>query len=370
MPEAYSVSDLTAYLKTLLETDPILRTATVHGEVSNLTYHGSGHVYFTLKDPQAQLSCALFKMNAMRAPRLREGDKVNATGSISVYAPRGNYQFIVTEIAKTSGIGDLYRQFMELKERLQAEGLFDTAYKKPLPWLPKKICIVTSPTGAAVRDILRTIARRYPHLQVRIVPTIVQGAEGAASIVRSLQVAERHQPDVIILARGGGSLEDLWNFNEEAVARAIFACQVPIISGVGHETDTTIADFVADVRASTPTAAAEQVVPEADGIRAALAEWQQQLNQSIQYQIDFKRQVLDDYSHRLKQSVLQFFQQKRHELSLLDAQLAGLNHENILQQGYSITLRQGQIATSAAEFSAGEMIETIFADGRVHSRVE
>jgi exodeoxyribonuclease VII large subunit len=242
--------------------------------------------------------------------------------------------------------------------------------KRPLPLLPKRICIVTSPTGAAVRDILRTIARRYPHVQAIVVPAIVQGAEGVPSIIRSLKAAERQQPDVIILARGGGSLEDLWCFNDESVARAIVACRIPVISGVGHETDTTIADFVADMRASTPTAAAEQAVPDAAGLRAAIDEWQQQMSQHVQYQIDYKRQMLDDYSHRLKQSLMQFFTQKRHELSLLEAQLAGVSHENILQQGYSLTLREGQIITSAAAIAPNDTLETVFADGRVRSKVQ
>jgi len=365
---AYSVTECTLYIKALLETDTVLSNVRVSGELSNVTYHGSGHVYFTLKDADAQISCAMFKSAAMRAPRLQSGERVTLTGNISVYAPRGNYQLIVSA-AEKEGVGDLYRRFMELKEKLGREGLFDADRKRELPVLPKKIAVVTSPTGAAVRDIVRTLGRRFPHLEVIIVPTVVQGAEGAASIVASLGKAAALMPDVIIVARGGGSIEDLWCFNEEIVVRAVAACPVPVVAGVGHETDTTLVDFVADIRASTPTAAAELSVPNAEGIRTVLGGWGVQLNRSLQHYIDFKRQVLDDYGRRLQDGVAQHIRQKRHEISLLSAQLEGMDRTRILRQGYTLTLREGKLLASKQDVAAGEKIETVFADGRVASVV-
>ncbi|MEL6672655.1 MAG: exodeoxyribonuclease VII large subunit [Bacteroidota bacterium] len=365
----YQVGELTAYIKHRLERDPALQQLRVAGEVSNLTYHGSGHVYFSLKDAQAQISCVMFRSQAQSAPRMAAGDKVTLIGDINVYPPRGSYQLVVQKVEK-QGLGDLYQQFLELKARLQKEGLFDPAHKKALPPFPRKVAVITSPTGAAIRDILRTLQRRFPPVQIVVIPAVVQGVQGKDSLVQALDEAQRSEAEVIILARGGGSLEDLWNFNEEAVARAIRASQLPIISGVGHESDVTIADFAADLRASTPTAAAEHAVPDQSALLQQLSAFEQQLQRGLQHYIDFKRQVLDDYTHRLQQLTLSFLGQQRHQVEILATQLAGLDMTQLLERGYTLSLKAGKLQTSSQDLQAGDEIETIFADGRVSSTVQ
>lgn len=366
--KSYTVSECTWHIKNLLENDPALQEIRVSGEVSNLTYHRSGHVYFSMKDPQAALSCVMFKSDAQRAPQMVLGDKVVVTGFITVYAPRGNYQMRVVRVEK-AGQGDLYQQFVALKDRLNREGLFDSSLKRRPPMFPKRIAIITSPTGAALQDMLRTISRRFPAVAVTVVPTVVQGANGAASIVRSLQRAQEIGADVIILGRGGGSLEDLWNFNEESVARAIRASEVPVISGVGHETDVTIADFVADLRASTPTAAAEHAVPDLQDLMDRLDGAEDQIKRSLRYFIDFKGQMLDEYSLRIEQSIRQFIRKKSHEVDLLESKLNGLDQRTLLKRGYTLTLKGGKIITSADELTEGETIDTVFQNGRATSEV-
>jgi len=366
---SYSVSELTQYIKHLLEEDSILNGVQVSGEVSNLTYHRSGHVYFSLKDRDAQLSCVMFKSYAQLAPQMVTGDKILASGGITVYAPRGNYQMMVKSVRK-QGLGDLYQKFIALKLKLQQEGLFDPLKKRPIPQFPETIALITSPTGAAVKDMLRTIARRYDRVRVILYPTVVQGERGAASIVRNLTLAQNSDADVILLARGGGSLEDLWNFNEEVVARAIREGDIPVICGVGHETDVTIADFAADLRASTPTAAAEHAVPEKEAFLYTLDQYEIQIQRGLQYFIDFKRQVLDDYEYRLQESLYQSLRDKRHKLELFEAQLQGLDMTQLLKQGYTLTLKDGVIQQSSVKIKAGDLIETIFSDGRKTSRIE
>jgi exodeoxyribonuclease VII large subunit len=404
---------LTRYLKQLLEQDSLLQKVSVAGEVSNLTYHGSGHVYFSIKDQEAQLSCAMFKRVAFSAPRLKAGDQIVATGSISVYAPRGSYQLIVSSVEK-AGLGDLYQRFIALKEKLQREGLFSSDQKKKIPRYPRRIAVVTSPTGAAIQDIRRTIERRYSAVELIIVPAIVQGDRGASSIIAALQAAEQLGPDIILLSRGGGSLEDLWNFNEESVARAIHACNTPVVTGIGHETDVTIAGFVADLRAATPTAAAERIVPEKTVLVEGLSQARRLMSKSLEHYIDFRRQVLDDYTERLRSGLGSKIQERRHQLSvlssqsqhhmlgsvvfkrqvlqdyqrrmdqalqekctsklqelaLLSAKLEAMNRDTILNQGYTLTLKEGKIVQSAKAFLPGEKMETVFGDGRVSSRVQ
>ncbi|MEM9388590.1 MAG: exodeoxyribonuclease VII large subunit [Pseudomonadota bacterium] len=264
----FTVSRLNSEVRGLLEKS--LRTVWVEGEISNLSRPGSGHVYFTLKDARAQVRCALFRQRAQSTGPLRDGQKVLVRGQLTVYEARGEYQIQVDTVEET-GEGALRRAYEELKKRLAAEGLFATERKRTLPTLPQRIGVLTSPTGAAVRDILHVLGRRFPAVPVRIYPIPVQGPEAAPRIIAQLRKAERRRDcDVLILARGGGSLEDLWAFNEERVARAIAACDIALVSAIGHETDITIADLVADLRAPTPSAAAESVVP--DGI-----EWLRQL---------------------------------------------------------------------------------------------
>ncbi len=364
-----TVSECTSYLKRLLEQDPVLQGARVSGEVSNLTYHRSGHLYFTLKDSEAQIACVMFQSDVIRAPKIEAGDSIIVTGFVTVYAPRGNYQLRVTRIEKQQGQGDLFQQFQALKERLAAEGLFDPRLKKPLPRFPKHLAIVTSPTGAALQDMLRTLQRRWPVAKVTVIPAQVQGEGGVPSILRGLARAQDTGADLILLARGGGSIEDLWNFNEEAVARAIRASKLPVITGVGHETDVTIADFAADLRASTPTAAAEHAVPDRQDLLDRLDGADAQVKRSLRYFIDFKRQMIDEYSLRVEQAIRQQIQQRRHKIDLLESQLRGMDQTTLLRRGYTLTLKNGEILRSVSQLQPGDQVETVFADGKIRSDI-
>ena len=289
----WSVSELTARISGVLSTQ--FANLWVEGEVSNYRPAQSGHLYFTLKDAKAQVKCVCFRAQAMRLKfRPEDGLKLIVRGSISVYEPRGEYQIYVEHI-EPSGVGALQLAFEQLKRRLSAEGLFDEARKKPLPLLPRRIGVVTSPRGAAVRDILRILRRRFPNLHLIVYPVRVQGEGAAEEIAAALSYFSRKQSvDVILLARGGGSIEDLWAFNEESVARAIASCTIPVVSGVGHETDFTIADFVADVRASTPSAAAEIVVKSRQEFQKHLAELEHKISQRMRY-------LLLECRHHLKE---------------------------------------------------------------------
>jgi exodeoxyribonuclease VII large subunit len=288
-----SVSELTSRISATLSSQ--FANLWVEGEVSNYRPAQSGHLYFTLKDAKAQVRCVCFRTQAMRLKfRPEDGLKLIVRGSISVYEPRGEYQIYVEHL-EPSGVGALQLAFEQLKKRLDAEGLFDAGRKVPLPMLPSRIGIVTSPRGAAVRDIIRILRRRFPNLHLIVYPVRVQGDGAAAEIAAALKYFNRRQSvDVILLARGGGSIEDLWAFNEESVARAIAACTIPVVSGVGHETDFTIADFVADVRASTPSAAAEIVVRSRQEFQRHLLELEHKISQRMRY-------VLLEYRHHLKE---------------------------------------------------------------------
>jgi exodeoxyribonuclease VII large subunit len=290
--QIWSVAELTARISNVLATQ--FSNLWVEGEVSNYHAAQSGHLYFTLKDDKAQVKCVCFRTQAMRLKfRPEDGLKLIVRGSISVYEPRGEYQIYVEHI-EPSGVGALQLAFEQLKKRLEAEGLFDEARKKPLPMMPRRIGVVTSPKGAAVRDIIRILRRRFPNLHLIVYPVRVQGDGAAEDIVAALKYFNRKQlVDVILLARGGGSIEDLWAFNEEAVARAIAACTIPVVSGVGHETDFTIADFVADVRASTPSSAAEIVVQSRQEFQRHLKELEHKISRQTRY-------LLLEWRHRLK----------------------------------------------------------------------
>jgi exodeoxyribonuclease VII large subunit len=289
----WSVAELTSRISGVLATN--FSNLWVEGEVSNFHPAQSGHLYFTLKDAKAQVKCVCFRSQAMRLKfRPEDGLKLIVRGSISVYEPRGEYQIYVEHI-EPSGVGALQLAFEQLKKRLEAEGLFDEARKKPLPMMPQRIGVVTSPTGAAVRDIIRILRRRFPNLHLIVYPVRVQGDGAADEIVAALKYFNRKQMvDVILLARGGGSIEDLWAFNEESVARAIAACMIPVVSGVGHETDFTIADFVADMRASTPSAAAEIVVKSRQEFQRHLRELEHKISQRMRY-------LLLELRHHLKE---------------------------------------------------------------------
>lgn len=289
-----SVKDLNRYIKLLLEGDSRLQDVWVRGEISNFTHHSSGHMYFTLKDADGRLKSIMFASHNQKLGFIpKEGTKVIARGNISVYERDGAYQFYVTAM-QPDGIGSLYLAFEQLKKKLEAEGLFAPERKKPIPRFPRAIGVITSPTGAAIRDVIITLQRRFPSIPILLYPVLVQGTQAAPSIVKAIEAMNRlGEADVLIVGRGGGSLEELWAFNEEAVARAICASAIPIISAVGHETDFTIADFVADLRAPTPTAAAELAVPHHLELKQQLSQQAQRLHYGLLQQLRRKQERLE-----------------------------------------------------------------------------
>lgn len=292
-PRIYSIKDINRYIRMKLESDVLLGDVWLRGEISNFTHHSSGHMYFALKDKDSRLKCIMFASHNQRLPFIpREGAKVMARGNVSVYERDGNYQFYVTAM-QPDGIGSLYLAYEQLKSKLETEGLFAESRKRPIPRFPRAIGVITSPTGAAVRDIITTLQRRHPSIPVYVFPVLVQGTQAAPSIVKAIESMNRFgEVDVLIVGRGGGSLEELWAFNEELVARSIAASQIPVISAVGHETDFTIADFVADLRAATPTAAAELAVPHIAELQQQLARQRQRLEQSLRMMLQGRKEQL------------------------------------------------------------------------------
>jgi exodeoxyribonuclease VII large subunit len=317
-PKVYTVSELTRLIKSALEIE--FAEVSVEGEISNLRVAASGHCYFALKDEGAVIQCAMWRPQFIRLRfKPRDGQKVELRGHVSVFEARGQYQIIVEEM-KEAGIGALFRAFMELKEKLQREGLFDAKHKKPIPFLPRRIGIVTSPRGAAIRDMLNIIRRRFANVQVIVFPVLVQGKEAPAEIVHAIgRLNEDDLVDVIIVGRGGGSIEDLWAFNDEGVARAIFASRIPIVSAVGHETDFTIADFVADVRAPTPSAAAELVVKNQEDLILRLRSLDARLRNAVTGRLDYLRAhirgIERSYAFRQPLERLRQYQQRVDDLA-------------------------------------------------------
>jgi len=293
-PRIYSIKELNRYIKLKLEADNLLGDVWLRGEISNFTHHSSGHMYFTLKDSDSRIKCIMFASHNRNLPfKPKEGAKVIAQGNISVYERDGNYQFYATAM-QPDGIGSLYLAYEQLKRKLENEGLFEAARKRPIPSLPRAIGVITSPTGAAVRDVIITLQRRHPSIPIIVCPVLVQGTGAGPSIVRAIELMNRiAETDVLIVGRGGGSLEELWAFNEEAVARAIAASAIPVISAVGHETDFTIADFVADLRAATPTAAAELAVPHIGELHRQVERLNQRLVQAGRHYVKVSRERLE-----------------------------------------------------------------------------
>jgi exodeoxyribonuclease VII large subunit len=388
----YTVGRLNAEARMLLESG--LPPLWVEGEISNFKAHPSGHWYFTLKDRDAQVSCTMFRGSNLRVRfRPKDGQQVLLRGKVSLYEARGTYQ-INAEMMEDAGEGQLQREFERLKERLSKEGLFDAALKRPLPTLPRRIAVVTSPTGAAVRDVLHILARRFPPAAVLVVPTPVQGAAATESIVAALDAASaRGDVDVIILARGGGSIEDLWCFNDERVARAIRRSAVPVVSGVGHEIDFTIADFAADVRAPTPSGAAELVVPDRRTLLAALKADEtrllriaDQLLARVSLRVDglaqrlarahpgarLRQQVqkLDDLATRLQRGWEARFTRSQQRLLLAQRGLDTISPLATLERGYAIvTGPDGRALLDAAEVRPGDTIEARLRRGALRARV-
>ena len=321
--KVYSVSQVNTYIKNMFEQDYLLGHISVSGEISNLKYHTSGHIYFTLKEANAVISCVMFASYRRGLTfKMQEGQRVVVTGSVAVYERDGKYQLYAKQI-ENEGEGRLYQEFERLKRELLEMGMFDASFKQPIPAFAKTIGIVTAPTGAAVQDIINISKRRNPYVQLILYPALVQGEGAADSIVKGISVLEEKNVDVIIVGRGGGSIEDLWAFNEEKVARAIFECRVPIISAVGHETDVTIADYVADLRAPTPSAAAELATKDMMSVISMLDERKVDLNRAISNKILQLKWRLEQYKKSLEaQSPVSKLREKRLYLMQLEERLA------------------------------------------------
>ena len=392
----FSVGELTEYLKALLDSDRNLRSIWVRGEISNYKHHSSGHIYFTLKDETSSIKAVMFRSKASQlAFRPEHGMRVVARGYVTIFPRDGQYQLYVEEL-EPDGLGSLHLAFEQLKKRLEAEGLFDVNLKKSLPPFPRRLGIVTSPTGAAVQDMLNIIRRRYPKVHIILVPVAVQGEEAPGQIaqaVRMLNVPSM-AVDVIIVGRGGGSLEELWAFNTEAVARAIFSSHIPVVSAVGHETDFTIADFVADLRAPTPSAAAELVVPDEKELSRHLDSLGQRLLQGLKHQLHVKQkrlelclqrgvltrpkdrlfqlsQHVDSLERELTMRAEKALQGKQGLLAALAGQLQALSPLATLSRGYTLTLYSDdrRRVTGVEEVRVGQGLTTLLADGEVDCTV-
>ena len=388
-----TVSELNEYTRRLLASDPLLRNIEVSGEISGYKHHYSGHRYFTLKDANARVQCVMFRQDAMGLEfEPMDGMKVTLCASASVFVRDGSYQLYVTAIRK-SGLGDLYARFEQLKTKLMAEGLFDAARKREIPMFPRKIGIVTSETGAAIRDMIRVARRRDPYVGILVAPCSVQGTSAPSEIVKSIRrLNENGECDVLLVGRGGGSIEDLWAFNEEAVARAIAASKIPIISCVGHEVDFTIADFVADLRAPTPSAAAELAVPVRQELAASLESMKLRLANALnggqrvrraellrvtqssalsapeRILLTGRRDALELLSDRLNLAMERRYEVARNRLDLADAMLRTLNPDGIIERGYAVAIKGGRILTNAKALKAGDEFELRLSNGRVHAR--
>jgi exodeoxyribonuclease VII large subunit len=365
-----TVSELTAQIKMILEEG--FAEVTLRAEVSNVARPRSGHVYLNLKDEAAQVRAVVWKTEAQRLVfDLTDGLAVRVWGRLSVYAPRGEYQVVIRKI-EPEGIGALELAFRQTVARLAAEGLFDPDRKRPLPPYPRKIVVVTSPTGAAVRDLLQVIGRRWRGSEILIAPTRVQGAGSAAEVVAALELANRVAgADLIIVTRGGGSLEDLWTFNEESVARAIVASRLPVVSAIGHEIDLTVADLAADRRALTPSEAGEICVPDAREVRLVLDRLTERLRQSGRSLVKDHRAALDRLAERAQAAIRRDLDGRRHRLGRIAASLDALSPLAVLARGYSLTFSEnGPLLRSADDVQPGALIETRLASGRLVSRVE
>ena len=391
----HSVSEITDILSRLVQRQPHLQNVWVQGQVSNWARSAAGHIYFTLKDANSQIRCVLFQMNAGRILSLpQDGDAVLVQGKINIYAPRGEYQINVTDI-ELRGVGAMQIAFEALKRQLAAEGLFDARHKQPLPKFPRKIGVVTSATGAAIEDIRHQLARRYPLAELWLYPTLVQGEHAAEQIAHAIRVMNwRAESDVLIVGRGGGNIEDLWAFNEESVARAIFASKIPVVSAVGHETDFTIADLAADHRAPTPSAAVEHIVPDREELLAQLGGTEAQLHASIKLNVQNLARKLDapeailSPTHRMD-AINQHHQTvdnleaacraasehrrstAQHTLHTLAQRLNTLSPLGTLKRGYSISRNvDGEALTATEQVAVGEQISVQLSQGALTCKVE
>ncbi len=368
----YSVSQVTAYIKDLLQQDDSLNSILIRGEVSNCKYHSSGHIYFTLKDAGAQLPCVMFSgYRRGLTYKMENGDQIQATGSIGVYEQGGRYQLYVTRIVP-DGAGALAASFQRLKKELEAAGYFDKAHKKPIPFYAAKIGIVTARTGAALQDMIHIAARRNPYAQLILCPALVQGEGAAASIASAIARLDKMNLDVLVVGRGGGSLEDLWAFNEKIVADAIYQCRTPVISAVGHETDVTISDFVADLRAPTPSAAMELAVCDIQQVFDRLAGYQKRLEHAgpAQRLSDYRQRLVDaDDKLRLRMSMRLL--SAKHRLELLSGRLEAISPRKRLQGSYAFVEKEdGTGCGGVSGLLGGDKITLFFQDGTARASVE
>ncbi len=393
-PTILRVSELTTHLRRVVESDDLMSDVWVQGEVSNASRYASGHFYFSLKDENASMRCVMWKRVAERLARFpQEGEAVNAHGHVSVYDARGEVQLYVDSM-ELLGAGALWQEFEKLKTKLANEGMFDEERKRSLPKFPQRIGIVTSRSGAVIQDIRHILERRYPLPQVFLANTAVQGADAPLQICAALKLVQQiPNLDVIILARGGGSIEDLWAFNDERVARAIVASRVPIVSGVGHETDFTIADFCADLRAPTPTAAAQFCTPDQNELRADLILYEKRLQRAMHEQIvetrrslihsanalhrasprtqvENRRQRLDDMTRSATRQIERRLEIQRAELASAARQLHTLNPLATLERGYAIVRKEKTVVTDAAQVSTNDVVNVRVRDGEFSARVE
>lgn len=415
MASVYTVSQVTAYIRNMFTQDFALNRISIRGEVSNCKYHTSGHIYFTLKDGGAQIAAVMFAGQRKGLDfELREGQEVTVSGTVDVYERDGRYQLYAKEITR-EGKGDLFRQFEKLRNELEEMGMFDSCYKQPIPKYARKVGIVTAGTGAAIRDIMNISARRNPYVQLVLYPALVQGEQAKYSIAKGIETLDRMGLDVLIVGRGGGSIEDLWAFNEEMVARAIFNCTTPVISAVGHETDVTIADYVADLRAPTPSAAAELAVfdygqfveqvnlyrqvlersmerrleklhfrldqfgmrlkllsPEKqlNDRRQRLADMESRLERMMEENLGLSRRKLEDRRRRLEARMASGLTEGKHRLALLSGRLDGLSPLKKLGGGYGfVTDARGRALTSITQAEPGDIIRISVKDGRADARV-
>lgn len=393
-PRVLSVSQINFYIKSIIENDGSLQFVLVTGEISNLTVHQhSGHIYLSLKDSNSVISAVMFAGNARRLKfRLENGMKVICRGRISVYEPSGRYQLYIEDM-QPDGVGALTLAFEQLKKSLAQKGLFDNAHKKPLPKFPKTIGVITSPTGAAVQDITNIIRRRFPSADIVLAPVLVQGESAPEQLVRAVNKFSASKiADVVIIGRGGGSAEDLWAFNDEQLAYAVYNCETPIISGVGHETDFTICDFVADVRASTPSAAAELAVPDRQELMSYYFKQKQYISamldrkiKTAQLRLENQQRRMSASSPKLKAEQLEkqlsaksekltrfmniYISDKENKLIAAKGKLDGLNPLNVLNRGYAIAEKDEKIITSSKQLKNGDDFTVILSDGKINAKV-
>lgn len=393
-PRVLSVSQINFYIKSIIENDGSLQFVLVTGEISNLTVHQrSGHIYLSLKDSNSVISAVMFAGNARQLRfRLENGMKVICRGRISVYEPSGRYQLYIEDM-QPDGVGALTLAFEQLKKNLAQKGLFDNAHKKPLPKFPKTIGVITSPTGAAVQDITNIIRRRFPSADIVLAPVLVQGESAPEQLVRAVNKFSASKiADVVIIGRGGGSAEDLWAFNDEQLAYAVYNCETPIISGVGHETDFTVCDFVADVRASTPSAAAELAVPDRQELMSYYFKQKQYISamldrkiKTAQLRLENQQRRMSASSPKLKAEQLEkqlsaksekltrlmnaYISDKENKLVAAKGKLDGLNPLNVLNRGYAIAEKDEKIITSSKQLKNGDDFTVILSDGKINAKV-